>query len=81
MKDLKKIADELNITVAQLAIAWTLRLPEVNSSLTGASKPEYIKSNVKAIEVELSTEILLKIEERRKKARKAARGAVTSQEQ
>jgi aryl-alcohol dehydrogenase-like predicted oxidoreductase len=62
VKELKKIADELNISVAQLVLAWSLRLPEISSSLTGASKPEYIKENVKAVDVELSTEILEKIE-------------------
>ncbi|NHJ49890.1 MAG: aldo/keto reductase [Asgard group archaeon] len=63
VKELKKIADKLNITVAQLALAWSLRLPEISSSLTGASKPEYIKENVKASDVELSADILEKIEE------------------
>jgi aryl-alcohol dehydrogenase-like predicted oxidoreductase len=61
--ELKKIADELNFTVAQLALAWSLRFPEISSSLTGASKPKHIKENVKAVEVELSNDDLEKIEE------------------
>jgi aryl-alcohol dehydrogenase-like predicted oxidoreductase len=60
--ELQKIAKKHEITVAQLAIAWTLRNPEVSSSLTGASKPEYIKENVKATEVELPKESIEEIE-------------------
>ncbi len=57
------IAKELEIPISQMAIAWTLRLPEVSSSLMGASKPEHVISNAQASEVTLSREILEKIEE------------------
>lgn len=59
---LKEIADKLGISVPQLAIAWTLRLPEVSTSLTGASKPEHIKENANASGVELSNNIIEEIE-------------------
>lgn len=49
--------------ISQLAIAWTLRLPEVSSSLIGASKPEHVVSNAQASNVTLSKEIIEKIEE------------------
>ncbi|NHJ05697.1 MAG: aldo/keto reductase [Candidatus Heimdallarchaeota archaeon] len=57
------IAKELEIPISQMAIAWTLRLPEVSSSLMGASKPEQVISNAKASEVTLSRETLKQIDE------------------
>ena len=63
VKKLQEIAKELEVNVHHLALAWTLRHPEVSSTLTGASKAEYVKSNVKAVELKLSNKILEKIEE------------------
>ena len=58
-----KIADELEITMAQLAIAWTLRHKEVTTSLTGASKPEQIAANVLASDIALKDDVLDRIDE------------------
>lgn len=60
---LKKIAAELDLTVAQLAIAWILRQKGVSSALVGASRPAQLEETVKASGVKLSDEILLKIED------------------
>ncbi|MFX0062431.1 MAG: aldo/keto reductase [Candidatus Hermodarchaeota archaeon] len=60
---LMEIADELEITMAQLAIAWTLRHKEVTTSLTGASKPEQIAANVLASEITLKNDVLDRIDE------------------
>lgn len=60
---LMELAQSLDIGMNHLAIAWTLRHPEVTSSLMGARLPEQVKSNVEAIDVELSDETLKKIEE------------------
>lgn len=62
VKQLKEIAESLDISVAQLAIAWTLRNPEVSTSLMGASKPEHVIENVDASKVELSKEVIEEIE-------------------
>jgi voltage-dependent potassium channel beta subunit len=48
---LKPIAKELDSTLAQLSIAWCLKNPNVSSVITGASKPEQVVENMKAIEV------------------------------
>jgi aryl-alcohol dehydrogenase-like predicted oxidoreductase len=48
---LMNIADSLGCTMAQLALAWTLKNPHVSTAITGASKPEQITENMKAIEV------------------------------
>jgi aryl-alcohol dehydrogenase-like predicted oxidoreductase len=60
---LEDLAGELGIAFAEMALAWILRQPNVASALVGASRPEQIEANVKSVEVELSPEILEKIEE------------------
>ncbi|MEK3889196.1 aldo/keto reductase family protein [Bacillus sp. FSL K6-3431] len=59
---LDAVAKELDTTLPALAIAWILRQPNVASALVGASRPEQIEANVKGSELELSTEIISKIE-------------------
>ncbi|MFY4776793.1 aldo/keto reductase family protein [Metabacillus sp. RGM 3146] len=60
---LEEVANNLNITMAQLALAWILRQPNVASTLVGASHPDQIVENVQASEVILSYEVLQRIEE------------------
>jgi voltage-dependent potassium channel beta subunit len=60
---LRPIADELGITMAQLAIAWVLREPGVSSAIVGASRPEQVDENVTASGVELPPEVLARIDE------------------
>jgi voltage-dependent potassium channel beta subunit len=62
VKQLSTVADEVGCTLSQLALAWILRQPNVASALIGASRPEQVEENVKAIDVTLSEEILQKIE-------------------
>lgn len=57
------VAKELEITVAQLALAWILRQPNVASALIGASRPLQVEENAKASGVVLSPDVLVKIEE------------------
>lgn len=59
---LKPIADDLGITRAELVLAWCLRLPAVSSVITGATKKSQIESNVRAAEVQLSDEIIARID-------------------
>jgi len=63
VEQLQNIANELGIKLSQLALAWVLRQPNVASALIGASKPEQVEENVKAVDVELSDEVIEKIEE------------------
>lgn len=58
---LRDIANELNITLGNLAIAWTLRHPELSSSITGASRPEHVIENVKASNIILENEKIKEI--------------------
>ena len=48
VQNLKPIAAQLDITLAQLAIAWVLRRPEVSCAIVGASRPQQVDDNVAA---------------------------------
>lgn len=60
---LKPIAAELGLTMAQMALAWVLRRPEVASAIIGASRPEQIEDNARAVGVKLPAEVLQRINE------------------
>jgi voltage-dependent potassium channel beta subunit len=62
VEQLEKIAKELEITLPSLALAWILRQPNVSSALIGASRPSQVEENVKAVEIELTSEVTEKIE-------------------
>lgn len=62
VQQLSAIAQELDITVAQLALAWVLRQQNVASALVGASRPEQVEDNAKASGIELSADVLERIE-------------------
>jgi len=49
IKQLNQLARERGQSLAQMAIAWALRLPQVTSALVGASKVEQIEDNVAAL--------------------------------
>jgi aryl-alcohol dehydrogenase-like predicted oxidoreductase len=63
VQNLRPIADDLGISMAQLAIAWVLHNPNVASAIVGASRPEQVAENVKAAGVTLSDDVLSKIDE------------------
>jgi aryl-alcohol dehydrogenase-like predicted oxidoreductase len=60
---LRPIADELELTMAQLAVAWVLQNQNVACAIIGASKPRQIKENVAASGVVLSPEVLGRIDD------------------
>ena len=60
---LEQLAKELDITLPSLAIAWILRQPNVASALVGASRPDQVEANVKGIDVELTSDVVAKIED------------------
>ena len=60
---LRPIADGLGIRLAQLALAWVLRRPEVASAITGASHPEQVEENAAASGIELDAETLQAIDD------------------
>ncbi|ACL69026.1 aldo/keto reductase family protein [Halothermothrix orenii] len=62
VEKLIEIANELGISMPQLALAWILHQPGITSALIGASKPEQVEENVKAVDVSLSEDVLERIE-------------------
>jgi aryl-alcohol dehydrogenase-like predicted oxidoreductase len=56
------IAKKVDLTPAQLAVAWVLQNPNVSSAIIGATKPAQIKENVKAAGVKLDKQILDEID-------------------
>ena len=63
VQNLRPIAAELGLTLAQLALAWVLRRPEVSSAIIGASRPEQIEENAAASGVKLDPAVLRRIDE------------------
>ena len=63
--ELIPIAEEIGCSMAQLALAWTLKNPHVSTTITGASRAEQVVENMKAIDfVEaLTPEIMTKIDD------------------
>ena len=62
VEDLRSIAEKSSRTVAQLAIAWVLRRPEVTAAIVGARRPSQIEETVVAGEWVLSKENIAAIE-------------------
>ncbi|MGZ4487140.1 MAG: aldo/keto reductase family protein [Nocardioides sp.] len=63
VQQLKPIADEAGLSLAELAVAWVLQNSNVSAAIIGASRPEQVTQNVKAAGVTLDTELLRKIDE------------------
>jgi aryl-alcohol dehydrogenase-like predicted oxidoreductase len=59
---LRPVAAEAGCTLGQLALAWVLAHPEVSSAITGASRLEQLAENLAAGEIDLSPELLARIE-------------------
>ncbi|HXP56284.1 MAG TPA: aldo/keto reductase family protein [Streptosporangiaceae bacterium] len=63
VQELKPLADEAGLSLAQLAVAWTLQNPNVSSAIIGATRPEQVRENVKASGVKLDAGLLRRIDE------------------
>ncbi|KGO68905.1 Potassium channel, voltage-dependent, beta subunit, KCNAB-like protein [Penicillium italicum] len=61
---LKPIAEELGVSTGQLALAWILKNPNISSMITGASRPQQVVENIRALDVvdKLTDEVIEKIE-------------------
>jgi 1-deoxyxylulose-5-phosphate synthase len=59
---LRPIAEGEGISMAQLALAWVLRLPNVASAIVGASRPQQVHDNASASGIELSAETLAAVD-------------------
>jgi aryl-alcohol dehydrogenase-like predicted oxidoreductase len=63
VEQLKPIADDCGLSMAQLAVAWVLQNQNVAAAIIGASRPEQVVENVKAAGVRLEDGVLARIDE------------------
>ena len=63
VQELRPIADELELSLAQLAVAWVLQNDNVSAAIIGASRPEQVVENVKAADVRIPDEAMKRIDE------------------
>jgi aryl-alcohol dehydrogenase-like predicted oxidoreductase len=57
------IAEGAGLSLAEMALAWILREPNVASAIIGASRPEQVHSNARASGVTLSADVLAAIDD------------------
>ena len=64
VRQLKVISDGLGVSLAQMAIAWCLKNPNVSTAILGASKTEQLEDNLRALDImeNLTPEVLGHIE-------------------
>jgi len=64
VKKLTEIAGDLGASTAQLALAWLLKNPNVSTVITGASRVEQVRENMKAVDVvaKLTSDVMEAIE-------------------
>ena len=64
VRQLAPIAKELGCTLAQLALAWCVKNPHVSTVITGASRPQQVVENMKALDVvpKLTADVLARID-------------------
>ena len=63
VQELKPLADEAGLSMAALAVAWTLQNPDVSSAIIGATRPDQVRENVKAAGVKLDSGLLRRIDD------------------
>jgi len=65
LKQLQGLANELGCSMAQLGLAWCLKNPNVSTVMTGASRPEQVTENMKALDVvpKLTDEVMAHIDQ------------------
>ena len=57
------VAEGAGLTMAELALAWVLRRPELASAIVGASRPEQVHANAAAAGIELTPDTLTAIDD------------------
>ena len=63
VQNLRPLADQAGLTMAQLAVAWVLQNQNVSSAIVGATRPEQLQDNVKASGVKLDADLLKAIDD------------------
>jgi aryl-alcohol dehydrogenase-like predicted oxidoreductase len=63
VQNLQPIADEVGLSMSQLAVAWVLQNSNVSAAIIGASRPEQVRDNVKAAGAKLDAKIMGRIDD------------------
>ena len=63
VQQLKPIAEEAGLSLAQLAVAWTLQNPGVSAAIVGATRPEQVRENAGASGVRLDPGVMRRIDD------------------
>ena len=63
VQQLRELADEEGLSLAQLAVAWVLQNDNVAAAIIGASRPEQVSENVQAAGVRLPADLMTRIDE------------------
>jgi aryl-alcohol dehydrogenase-like predicted oxidoreductase len=58
VQQLGPIAEKLDLTIAQLSLAWVLQNSNVSAAIIGATRPEQVVENVKAVGVKLDADVM-----------------------
>lgn len=61
LNEIKPLADENDLSLAQLVLCWTMQQPAINAVLAGARNPSQVKENIKAGQVTLNIEVIKEI--------------------
>jgi aryl-alcohol dehydrogenase-like predicted oxidoreductase len=62
VQQLKPLAEQAGLSLAQLAVAWVLQNSNVSAAIIGASRPEQVTENVKAAGVKLEADLMQAID-------------------
>jgi aryl-alcohol dehydrogenase-like predicted oxidoreductase len=62
VQELKPIADDMGITMAQFSLAWVLQNKNVAAAIVGATTPEQITSNLGAVGIEIPQDVMAKVD-------------------
>ena len=60
---MRKIANARSCSVAQVALAWLLHQPQVTTIIIGAKRPDQLDDNLAAVDIELSADELVTLDE------------------
>jgi aryl-alcohol dehydrogenase-like predicted oxidoreductase len=63
VQELRPLAEQAGLTMAQLAIAWVLQNPNVSSAIVGATRPEQLQDTVRACGITLEPDLLKAIDD------------------
>src|SRR3712207_705495 len=63
VQELRPVADNLGLSMAQLAIAWVLQNRNVAAAIIGATRPAQVQDNVQAAGVTLEPGVMARIDE------------------